>query len=262
MTNSAPASCFAWINLATGALGTVSGTGATASVQTLANGWYRLSLTVATAVAGSNTIVIAGSTGDNAQDYDGTNALTAIYLWGAQVEAGAFATSPIITTGAAGTRGADVALVGSLTSFAYPLTMVGEWSREGGTDAATFYRVAALEPDLNDRSDIFQRHTTNDVRASQRALGGVLQADITLGTGSIGNSQKAAVRFATDNVGGSFNGAAVVTDTLATMSASPIRLCVGSSANGASNYLTGYIRRIRVLPFAATDAQLQALTAP
>jgi len=179
-----------------------------------------------------------------------------------QLEAGAFATSPIITTGAAGTRGADVALVGSLTSFAYPLTMVGEWSREGGTDAATFYRVAALEPNLDDRSDIFQRHTTNDVRASQRSSGGVLLADITLGTGSIGSGQKAAVRFATDNVGGSLNGAAVVADTSVAMSASPIRLCVGSSANGASNYLTGYIRRIQVLPFAATNAQLQALTAP
>jgi hypothetical protein len=179
-----------------------------------------------------------------------------------QFELGAFATSPIITTGAAGTRGADVALVGSLTSFAYPLTMVGEWSREGGTDAATFYRVAALEPNLDDRSDIFQRHTTNDVRASQRSSGGVLLADITLGTGSIGSGQKAAVRFATDNVGGSLNGAAVVADTSVAMSASPIRLCVGSSSNGASNYLTGYIRRVRVLPFAATDIQLQALTAP
>jgi hypothetical protein len=31
---------------------------------------------------------------------------------------------------------------------------------------------------------------------------------------------------------------------------------------GGGNHANTYIRRIRVLPFAATDAQLQALTAP
>jgi hypothetical protein len=218
--------------------------------------WTRVAFTLsAPASAGTVDAYYAYPRGTSSQI-----AGDSVELWGAQLELGAFATSPIITTGAAGTRGADVALVGSLTSFAYPLSMAGEWSREGGTDAATFYSVAALEPNADDRSNIFQRHTTNEVRAAQRSLGGVLQADITMGTGTIGNGQKAAVRFATDNVAGSFNGAAVVTDTSATMSASPIRLCVGSAVNGASSYLSGYVRRVRVLPYAATDAQLQALT--
>ena len=145
MSNSVPANCFAWVNLATGALGTVSGTGATASVQALANGWYRVALTVATAVAGTNTIVIAGSTGDNVQDYDGTNGLTSIFAWGAQLEAGAFATSPIITTGAAGTRGADAAsivLLSNVSSFAATYNS-GTTATGAVTPGATFDLVTA-----------------------------------------------------------------------------------------------------------------------
>jgi hypothetical protein len=60
-----------------------------------------------------------------------------VYFILAQLEEGAFATSPIITTGAAGTRGADSALVNSLPALPTAFTMVAEWSREGGTDAAT-----------------------------------------------------------------------------------------------------------------------------
>jgi hypothetical protein len=114
-------------------------------VQALANGWYRVALTVATAVAGTNTIVIAGSTGDNVQDYDGTNGLTSIFAWGAQLEAGAFATSPIITTGAAGTRGADAAsivLLSNVSSFAATYNS-GTTATGAVTPGATFDLVTA-----------------------------------------------------------------------------------------------------------------------
>jgi hypothetical protein len=180
----------------------------------------------------------------------------------AQLEAGAFATSPIITTGAAGTRGADSALVNSLPALPTAFTMVAEWSREGGTDAATSYRVASLSRVADDSySEIYQRHTNNVVRAFQRTLA-ANQADVTLGTGSIGSVQRTAARFVTNDVTGSFNGAAVVSDTVVTMPASPPLSFAAGSTNGTSGWLNGYIRRVQVLPFAATDAQLQALTAP
>jgi hypothetical protein len=185
-----------------------------------------------------------------------------VYFILAQLEEGAFATSPIITTGAAGTRGADSALVNSLPALPTAFTMVAEWSREGGTDAATSYRVASLSRVADDSySEIYQRHTNNVVRAFQRTLA-ANQADVTLGTGSIGAVQRAAARFVTNDVTGSFNGAAVVSDTVVTMPASPPLSFAAGSTNGTSGWLNGYIRRVQVLPFAATDAQLQSLTAP
>ena len=236
----------------------LNGTSATsATVQVTFTGlWQRVENLVMTTATGNTGIIVwinNNGTTDTANTVD---------LWNAQVEAGAFSTSPIITTGAAGTRGADVALVDSLTSITYPLTMVGEWSREGGTDATTSYRVASLSRVADDSySEIYQRHTSNVVRAFQRTLAAG-QADVTLGTGSIGDVQRAAARFATNDVTGSFNGAAVVSDTVVTMPASPpLSFAVGST-NGTSRWLNGYIRRVQVLPYAVTDAQLQALTAP
>jgi hypothetical protein len=242
--------------------GSVSGVsvGYTMTATAFPNGWYRCALVGSAALNDTVRINVQNATGFALSFAgDGTSGILA---WGAQFELGAFATSPIITTGAAGTRGADSALVNSLPALPTAFTMVAEWSREGGTDAATSYRVASLSRVADDSySEIYQRHTNNVVRAFQRTLG-ANQADVTLGTGSIGAVQRAAARFVTNDVTGSFNGAAVVSDTVVTMPASPpLSFAVGST-NGTSGWLNGYIRRVQVLPFAATDAQLQALTAP
>lgn len=172
----------------------------------------------------------------------------------AQLEAGAFATSPIITTGAAGTRGADVPLITGLT-ITPPFTVFGEYA-VSGNDATNFRRVVGLwNTGETIEHCIYQRHTNNLVRAFVTT-----DADSTIGTGSTTAVNKAAVRFATNDLTGSLNGAAVTTDSSVAVT-TMTRMYFGTSI-AATPQLNGYIQRIRILPTALPDAQLQALTAP
>ena len=90
------ATATAYFNLATGVVGTVSGTGSpTASITSVANGWYRCTLTatIPATVGGAGYGI---SLADNTLSYTGT-AGSGIYIWGAQLEVGSFPTSYITT---------------------------------------------------------------------------------------------------------------------------------------------------------------------
>jgi hypothetical protein len=71
-------------NLSTGAVGT-TGTGITASIVPVGNGWYRCIATVATAYAGANPCTIGVASADNTATYAG-NGFSGVAIWGAQVE--------------------------------------------------------------------------------------------------------------------------------------------------------------------------------
>jgi len=105
----------AYFNLNTGAIGTVSGPTATAKIENYGNGWYRCSLTYTeTGTFGRYRIVIAKL--DNEAFYAGT-AGNGIYIYGAQYELGAYATSYIPTLAASQTRVADAASKTGISSL-------------------------------------------------------------------------------------------------------------------------------------------------
>jgi hypothetical protein len=87
------------------------GTGQTASIKALANGWYRCSITARSGVAASlgGPAVIALDSNRDARDpsFSGNN-VDGVYFWGAQLEVGASPTSYIPTTTATVTRPADL----------------------------------------------------------------------------------------------------------------------------------------------------------
>jgi hypothetical protein len=108
LQGSAPTnSAYATFNLSTGVVG-ASAVGS-ASIIDAGNGWYRCTLTftsAATSVANMAVLLADSPTAGRSSSYSG-NGTSGVFLWGAQLEAGAYATSYIPTTAAAVTRLAD-----------------------------------------------------------------------------------------------------------------------------------------------------------
>jgi hypothetical protein len=102
--NGAVYSAEAYFDLTNGVVGTV--VAGTATITPAGNGWYRCTVVGALTVAATCTIDPAIAEADNDRSYlgDGTSGL---YLWGAQVELGAFASSYIPTTATSITRNQD-----------------------------------------------------------------------------------------------------------------------------------------------------------
>jgi hypothetical protein len=107
------------VTSAAAAAGTFTNASAAAGTS-VGNGWYRFALTFTSGTETSlrNRVSIRDSV---ATTGDGTSGA---YVWGAQLEAGAFATSYIPTTTTSLTRSADEAAVNTLS----PWFNAAEWT--------------------------------------------------------------------------------------------------------------------------------------
>jgi hypothetical protein len=233
-------------NLANGTLGTV--TGGTATITALANSWYRVTLTatcILTTAAGATYLEWASA--DNTVIYTGSGALAG-YWWGAQLEAGAFATSPIITTGAAGTRGADA---GRIT--------------QSPTASGTIIATVRIPTDKNNRR-VVGTNGASAVTPLAYSTAGIetYNGSSTLGkTVSMTAGALVTVGVTWESGRRSVTGAGLTVATDANAIGSFTEMWFGQDDSlAAGNALNESIVRVQVLPYAVTDAQLQSLTAP
>ena len=103
-------------DLSNGTVITTLGSGLTASIVSYSNGWYRCSITqnAVSAILYPNIAPTINNT--TSPTYQG-NGTSGIYIWGAQIEAGSYATSYIPTTSASVTRNADVITDSTITGI-------------------------------------------------------------------------------------------------------------------------------------------------
>ena len=177
----------------------------------------------------------------------------------AQLEAGAFATSPIITTGAAGTRDMDfpVELLAADASAGFTLVTEGEYTLQQAANDTAVATVASADGAALVGA---WRAPSGDAFFQVRTAG----IGTAVSYGILARSGARIIRQATAVQAGNYRSAIDGTLGISATTGTPTgltRVNIGFAfSNGRP--MNGYIRRIRVLPYAATDAQLQALTAP
>jgi hypothetical protein len=233
-------------NISNGTLGTLDGY--TATIEDVGNGWFRCAATrtyvVATLQHRISIIPAADSARLPSFSGDGTSG---IYIWGAQLESGAFASPYTPTVAAQVTRLADSAV----------MTGVNFSSWFNPEQGCLFMQSAPAVLDAGNGVTISDNTANNRIRLGSSTteqgtvtVSGTAQAALDGGTPVLNTLQSVAMSYKFNDFALSLNGGAVTTDTTGTV---PVVTQLAFATNE-------YIRRFTYYPQALTSANLQAVT--
>jgi hypothetical protein len=179
-----------------------------------------------------------------------------IYMWGAQLELGSYATSYIPTSGSTVTRNEDT------------FTRTGIADLINSTEGVLYAEIAALANDgtirylsINDgtgnnRVTILYYSLSNNIRAIVTS-GNVTQMDKNSSVTSITDFHKVAIKWKVNDFALWIDGVEVATDT---SGSAPIGLNTLSFDIAGSGNFYGKVRNLQVYKTALSDSQLTSLT--
>jgi hypothetical protein len=229
----------------------------TATIVPYPNGWYRCILTGVTSTVHISLraqiyLNIFGTTPDTY----GTH-----HIWGAQLEAGAFATSYIPTTTATVTRAADVASIAG-TNFS---SWYNQTEGTVFTDCSINYTVpGSLFPLISSLNDGTSNNRIENGFLTASLAGYEISASGSAQVGVYPNASSALTRrlattYQLNNFAASVNGGSVSTDTSGIVP-TVNQLRIGDRVTGGTQSLNGTIRRLTYWPVRLSNTTLQQIT--
>jgi hypothetical protein len=233
-----------WFDLGTGAVGTIQAGYDDSGIEDYGNGWYRCWVTFTTDAADTTGIIrlrLADADSDTTVALDGSSS---IFVWGAQLEAGAFPTSYIPTTTTSETRNSDQTSTTDLSWWDSLVgTFYGAFTPSEKIDEAT---VFALEANSSNQIALQYDTGLSNVRMSHSTGVGDSGSVRSSSDVSVGSESRAAFAVAEDDMAGVMDGGTVATDTTVDVPIStlPDTLIVGADSAFVGDW-NGTISEIR-----------------
>jgi hypothetical protein len=216
---------------------------------TVTTAWTRFSLTVTTAAGATAVSTLVGTGAGTAN----------LFIWGAQLEAGAFATSYIPTVASQVTRSADVAVMTG-TNFS-------DWYN--ATEGTLYGQADWMGLSTNDYFFSLNNGTSSNIISLGVSLtpatrfivinGGVTQASVSGPTPVANVAFKIAGAYQVNSFAAATNGTLGTVDTSGTVPT--VDQASLTSSSGSTNLFNGHIRQIAYYPRRLANSELQAITA-
>lgn len=239
-----------WFDLVNGVPGTI-GAGHVAAITNYDNGWWRCSVSSTIASAGTTPLIrLASNNNISAYTGDGTSGL---YLWGAQLEAGAFPTSYIPTNVGTAARSADVCSIEGDAFSSFYNQSEGTWVVDFILESSTSALQYLIDKNSFGVPIVYKSNGT--IKAGLNQVFEISNpTPLALNT-----LYRVAFAYKAGDYGLSVNGSAVTTSNNAGNPALPTEIIFGSRGNLAIN---SPIARITYYRKRLPNAKLQTLTAP
>jgi hypothetical protein len=250
-----------WANfdLENGVVGTI-GSSATATITDFGNGWYRCTMTAtATTTTSGSGFALRLITSADSIRLETNSLATSVYLWGAQVEAGAYPTSYIPTVASTVTRNADA------------ISKTGISDLIGQTEGVLFVESAALFNDLttraisisdgtgNNRLIIYYNSPSNQIFVWGVANGVLFPSGISYNVTDETEFAKIALRYEENNLSLWVNGYKRGTDL--TSQALPINFSrFGFDSGTGITNLFAKVKSAQLYKTYLSDAEMASLT--
>ena len=227
------------------------------SITAAGNGWYRISITyTSVAITTAPSLYLCDNTGQFVYSGDGTSGA---YIWGGQIEAGAFATSYIPTLASQVTRNPDIATMTGTNFSSWANASAGALQAKFANliPPTVLKDVISLNSGANDFT--IMRSSSSGV-FSINVIGGVSVAslrmtDVAL---NVGQNCNGITAYSANRYVASANARSVSTNT--TVGAVPPFNTLSIGSNAGSNQWSGWMQKISYWPQLLTDAEVQSFS--